>query len=172
LNLSKFLNTKLLLSLVFFAYSYSIAEVKADNMQAVDDQKYIEPSDLEGIHEALSIFSGSNKQYNLIYEQKKREMLDSVEERFLACDSDNDQTLDVYETTQCLPQVARQFREVDTDNDNLITLDEMSILAKNYQQRSNQDSNSSRTKIVEEDKKNPAATLEGGNSVNTDNKSL
>jgi len=120
----------------------------------------------------LSIFSESNKQYNLIYEQKKREMLDSVEERFLACDSDNDQTLDVYETTQCLPQVARQFREVDTDNDNLITLDEMSILAKNYQQRFNQDSNSLDTKIAEDDKKDPAAILEGDNSVNTDNKSL
>ena len=172
MNLSKFLNTNLLFYIVFFAYSHSIAEVKTNVIKVADDQKYTDSSDLEGIHEALSIFSGSNKQYNLIYEQKKREMLDSVEERFLACDSDNDQTLDVYETTQCLPQVARQFREVDTDNDNLITLDEMSILAKNYQQRSNQDSNSSRTKIVEEDKKNPAATLEGDNSVNTDNKSL
>ena len=170
--MSKFLNTNLLFYIVFFAYSHSIAEVKTNDIPVADDQKYTDSSDLEGIHEALSIFSGSNKQYNLIYEQKKREMLDSVEERFLACDSDNDQTLDVYETTQCLPQVARQFREVDTDNDNLITLDEMSILAKNYQQRSNQDSNSSRTKIVEEDKKNPAATLEGDNSVNTDNKSL
>jgi len=170
--LNKFLNTKLLLLLVFFAYSHSIAEVKMNNIQVVDDQKYTESSDLEGIHEALSLFSGSNEQYNLIYEQKKREMLDSVEERFLACDSDNDQTLDVYETTQCLPQVARQFREVDTDNDNLITLDEMSILAKNYQQRFNQDTSLSDTKIVEEDKKNPAATLKGDNSVNTDNKSL
>jgi len=32
----------------------------------------------------------------------------------------------------CLPQVARQFRQVDSNKDNLISLDELSILAKEY----------------------------------------
>ena len=72
-----------------------------------------------------------------LYEQKKREMLDSVETRFYACDPDNDNTLDVYETTVCLPQVARQFRYVDINNDNVISLDELSILAKDFHNKIN-----------------------------------
>ena len=59
-------------------------------------------------------------------------MLDSIETRFHACDPDNDNTLDVYETTVCLPQVARQFRQVDINNDNVISLDELSILARDF----------------------------------------
>ena len=64
-------------------------------------------------------------------------MLDSVETRFYACDPDNDNTLDVYETTVCLPQVARQFRYVDINNDNVISLDELSILAKDFHNKIN-----------------------------------
>ena len=108
--------------LIFLPVSYSIADIKETKNSDQNNQKYTESSDLEGIHEALSIFSRSNTQDNLIYDQKRREMLDSVEERFVLCDLDNDRTLDVYETTHCLPQVARKFREVDTDNDFLITL--------------------------------------------------
>ena len=65
---------------------------------------------------------------------KKKEMRCylGVEQRFLNCDKDNDDTLDVFETTMCLPQVARQFRKVDSNKDNLISLDELSILAKEY----------------------------------------
>ena len=62
-------------------------------------------------------------------------MLDSVEVRFHACDPDNDDTLDVYETTVCLPQVARQFRQVDINNDNVISLDELSILARDFAEK-------------------------------------
>ncbi len=34
-------------------------------------------------------------------------MLESVERRFILCDSDNNEQLDVYEATLCLPQVAK-----------------------------------------------------------------
>ena len=158
--------------LVFLSFSYSIADIKTTKNSEQKNQKYTESSDLEGIHEALSIFSGSNTQNNLIYDQKRREMLDSVEERFLLCDLDNDETLDVYETTHCLPQVARQFREVDTDNDFLITLDEMSILAKDYVKRYEKTNNSLDTKIADDSKKKLDAIFEGEKSLNTDNKSL
>ena len=73
----------------------------------------------------------SNEEFNAFLQEKRNEMLSSVEQRFLKCDTDNDDTLDVFETTMCLPQVARQFRKVDSNNDNLISLDELSILAKN-----------------------------------------
>ena len=74
----------------------------------------------------------SNEEFNAFLQEKRNEMLSSVEQRFLNCDKDNDDTLDVFETTMCLPQVARQFRKVDSNKDNLISLDELSILAKEY----------------------------------------
>jgi hypothetical protein len=74
----------------------------------------------------------SNEEFNAFLQEKRNEMLSSVEQRFLNCDKDNDDTLDVFETTMCLPQVARQFRRVDSNKDNLISLDELSILAKEY----------------------------------------
>ena len=90
---------------------------------------------MQQIHDALTKFSQSDDKNSIIYQQKLREMLDSVELRFLACDIDNDQTLDVFETTRCLPQVARQFRRVDIDNDNVITLDEISIMAREFSEK-------------------------------------
>jgi hypothetical protein len=74
----------------------------------------------------------SNEEFNAFLQEKRNEMLSSVEQRFLNCDKDNDDTLDVFEITMCLPQVARQFRKVDSNKDNLISLDELSILAKEY----------------------------------------
>ena len=76
--------------------------------------------------------NSSNEDFNAFLQEKRNEMLSSVEQRFLNCDKDNDDTLDVFETTLCLPQVARQFRKVDSNKDNLISLDELSILAKEY----------------------------------------
>ena len=76
--------------------------------------------------------NSSNEEFNAFLQEKRDEMLSSVEQRFLNCDKDNDDTLDVFETTLCLPQVARQFRKVDSNKDNLISLDELSILAKEY----------------------------------------
>ena len=74
----------------------------------------------------------SNEEFNAFLQEKRNEMLSSVEQRFFNCDQDNDDTLDVFETTMCLPQVARQFRTVESNKDNLISLDELSILAKDY----------------------------------------
>ena len=76
--------------------------------------------------------NSSNEEFNAYLQEKRDEMLSSVEQRFLNCDKDSDDTLDVFETTLCLPQVARQFRKVDSNKDNLISLDELSILAKEY----------------------------------------
>ena len=132
---------------------HASAEVDLMKVRSTNSNQSIE---LEEIHNALSNFSKSEDKVNIIYEQRRREMLESVERRFILCDSDNNEQLDVYETTVCLPQIARQFRRVDTDNDNLISFDEMAILAKAYQDsiNSNQDANSQTVKI--DDKPSPA----------------
>jgi hypothetical protein len=140
------------LPLLFMTWHAS-AEVDLMKVRSTNSNQSIE---LEEIHNALSDFSKSEDKVNIIYEQRRREMLESVERRFILCDSDNNEQLDVYETTVCLPQIARQFRRVDTDNDNLISFDEMAILAKAYQDNiiSKQDANSQTVKI--NDKPSPA----------------
>ena len=129
------------------------AEVDLQKVRITNSNQSIE---LEEIHNALSNFSRSEDKVNIIYEERRREMLESVERRFILCDSDNNEQLDVYETTVCLPQIARQFRRVDTNNDFLISFDEMAILAKAYQDNiiSKQDANSQTVKI--NDKPSPA----------------
>jgi len=96
----------------------------------------------------------SNEEFNAFLQEKRNEMLSSVEQRFLSCDKDNDDTLDVFETTMCLPQVARQFRKVDSNKDNLISLDELSILAKEYysdtKQEASKKENSNSEKFAKE----------------------
>ena len=97
----------------------------------------------------------SNEEFNAFLQEKRNEMLSSVEQRFLNCDKDNDDTLDVFETTMCLPQVARQFRKVDSNKDNLISLDELSILAKEYysdtKQEASKKENPNSKKFAKED---------------------
>ena len=126
---------KLLLLFILFNYNNALSEVNLNDAITENQDSVLRINDLRDIHTALSVYSLIKDKNNLIYNQKIREMLNSVEKRFTACDSDNNHALDVYETTQCLPQVARQFRKVDINNDNLIALDEISILANDYQEK-------------------------------------
>ena len=146
--------TKKLHKLLFILYLFYFNAVFSDMKE---ESKINESSQLDQIHEALDEFTRIDTKNNIIYEQKRREMLDSVETRFHACDPDNDNTLDVYEITVCLPQVARQFRQVDINNDNVISLDELSILAKDFHNRKTKQNtaNSENQQL----KENPKASL-------------
>ena len=107
---------------------FSSPQVKADqsNLSNFNDKE-------KSLKVIINEFTNTtNEEFNAFLQEKRNEMLSSVEQRFLNCDKDNDDTLDVFETTLCLPQVARQFRKVDSNKDNLISLDELSILAKEY----------------------------------------
>jgi hypothetical protein len=57
--------------------------------------------------------------------ERRRSMRDSIETRFLAVDKDNDGSIDPQEATESLPQVARHFNSVDTNQDGVVTLDEL-----------------------------------------------
>ena len=146
--------SKKLHKLLFIICLFTLNTAFADNKVEL---KISETSQLDQIHEALDEFTRFDTKINIIYEQKRREMLDSIETRFHACDPDNDNTLDVYETTVCLPQVARQFRQVDINNDNVISLDELSILAKDFHSRKTKQNtaNSENQQL----KENPKASL-------------
>ena len=149
------MNKLILLPLLFITW-HTNAEVDLKKVRNINSNQTIE---LEEIHNALSNFSKSEDKVNIIYEQRRREMLESVERRFILCDSDNNEQLDVYETTVCLPQIARQFRKVDTNNDFLISFDEMAILAKAYQDKVNTKQDES-SQIVKSNKTPSPATAQ------------
>jgi hypothetical protein len=157
--LFKVFTKKLLFLLVLFSSNHTFSDVRANKLNTVDSEIVYELSDLDQIRDALAEYSRSEDKNNAIYEQNRRAMLDSVELRFLACDTDSDKTLDVFEATQCLPQVARMFRDVDIDNDNLITLDEIAILAKTFERKNNIDSQKNLI-ASDKNKQDPAASLE------------
>ena len=138
---------------------YGFADVASNKINSVDSEIVYELSDLDQIRDALAVYSRAEDKNNAIYEQKRRAMLDSVELRFLACDADADNTLDVFEATRCLPQVARMFRDVDIDNDNVITLDEIAILAKTFERKNNQELNDNSI-VLEKINQDSAASLE------------
>ncbi len=52
-------------------------------------------------------------------------MQESIKIRFFDADNDGDGTIDRQEATERLPQIARHFSQVDTNQDNVISLDEL-----------------------------------------------
>ena len=120
---------KTILSVV--CLSFPVGSVLADQVKFPSGEKH--HSEEKSLKVIINEFTNQqNDEFNAFLQEKRSEMLLSVEKRFVDCDKDNDDTLDVFETTVCLPQVARQFRSVDINKDNLISLDELSILARDY----------------------------------------
>lgn len=68
-------------------------------------------------------------------EERRRAMQESIEARFLASDRDNDGFLNRQEATESLPQIARHFSQVDTNQDEVITLDELEEAQARIQER-------------------------------------
>ena len=66
---------------------------------------------------------------------RRREMRESIKARFSACDKDSDDTLDRNETTECLPQVARHFNQVDTNENGVISLEELEEAEAHIEER-------------------------------------
>ena len=125
---------KTILSVV--CLSFPLGAVLADQVKLPSGEKlHSEEKSLKVIINEFT--TQQNDEFNAFLQEKRSEMLLSVEKRFVDCDKDNDDTLDVFETTVCLPQVARQFRNVDINKDNLISLDELSILARDYYKDTN-----------------------------------
>lgn len=111
--------------------SFPLVSALADQAKLPSSEKH--HSEEKSLKVIINEFTNQqNDEFNAFLQEKRSEMLLSVEKRFVDCDKDNDDTLDVFETTVCLPQVARQFRSVDINKDNLISLDELSILARDY----------------------------------------
>jgi Ca2+-binding EF-hand superfamily protein len=83
------------------------------------------PEHREKLRKALDDFARSVDPGHDQIEERRRAMQDSIETRFFEADSDGDGTLDRQEATEKLPQIARHFNSVDSNQDNLISLGEL-----------------------------------------------
>ena len=104
--------------------------------QAVDDEVINEglqrtlninfsPENREKLRKALDDYARSVDHDHEQIEERRRAMQASIEARFLDADSDGDGTIDRQEATERLPQIARHFSQVDINQDDLISLDEL-----------------------------------------------
>jgi len=85
------------------------------------------PDDRARLRKALVDYTKSTDPEHNQIEQKRKAMKESIAKRFNACDKDSNDSLDREETTECLPQIARHFSNVDVDEDELITLEELEL---------------------------------------------
>jgi hypothetical protein len=83
------------------------------------------PEHREKLRKALDEYSRSVDPSHDQIEERRRAMQESIETRFFEADIDGDSTLDRQEATDKLPQIARHFNTVDTNQDNLISLGEL-----------------------------------------------
>ena len=83
------------------------------------------PENREKLRKALEDYSRSVDPNHEQIEERRRAMHESIQARFLATDNDNDGTIDRQEATESLPQIARHFSQVDTNQDNVISLIEL-----------------------------------------------
>lgn len=85
------------------------------------------PEDRIRLRKALDAYARAVDPEHEKVEERRRAMQESLEDRFLASDGDNDGSIDRQEATQSLPQVARNFSLIDTNQDEVITLDELEM---------------------------------------------
>ncbi|MES2013345.1 MAG: EF-hand domain-containing protein [Pseudomonadota bacterium] len=83
------------------------------------------PENREKLRRALNDYARSADPDHGQIEERRRAMQESIKTRFLEADNDGDGTIDRQEATEKLPQIARHFNMVDTNQDDLISLDEL-----------------------------------------------
>lgn len=100
------------------------AESANDGMQQTLQLNF-SPENREKLRKALDDYARSIDHGHDQIEERRRAMQESIKIRFLDADNDADGTIDRQEATERLPQIARHFSQVDTNQDNVISLDEL-----------------------------------------------
>ncbi len=114
----------------------SLATTEDAAKRAVDDEAPNEglqqtlnlnfsPESREKLRKALDDYARSVDHDHDQIEERRRAMQESMEARFLDADNDGDGTIDRQEATEKLPQIARHFSQVDLNQDDVISLDEL-----------------------------------------------
>lgn len=93
------------------------------------------PEDRLRLRKALDAYGRSVDPAHEQIAERRRAMQESIQTRFLAADKDNDGSIDRQEATESLPQIARHFNSVDTNQDGLITVDELQTVQSRIEER-------------------------------------
>ncbi|HEY0268275.1 MAG TPA: histidine kinase [Methyloradius sp.] len=72
-------------------------------------------------------------------EERRRIMHERLKARFQAADMDNNNVISRDEAEQFMPQILRHFSDIDTNNDGLITLEELEALQTRIVERQRQE---------------------------------
>ncbi len=98
--------------------------LKSDGLQQTLNLNF-SPEHREKLRKALDEYSRSIDPSHDQIEERRRAMQENIETRFFEADSDGNGTIDRQEATEKLPQIARHFSTVDSNQDNLISLGEL-----------------------------------------------
>lgn len=107
---------------------------KNEGLQQTLDLNF-SPEHREKLRKALDEYSRSIDPSHDQIEERRRAMQENIENRFFEADSDGNGTIDRQEATEKLPQIARHFNTVDTNQDNLISLGELVEAQSRIQER-------------------------------------
>lgn len=100
------------------------AETTNEGMQQTLELNF-SPENREKLRKVLDDYARSIDHGHDQIEERRRAMQESIQIRFLEADSDGDGTIDRQEATERLPQIARHFSQVDLNQDNVLSLDEV-----------------------------------------------
>jgi uncharacterized membrane protein len=102
----------------------AVDETASDGTQQTLNLNF-SPENREKLRKALDDYAKSVDRDHEQIEERRRAMRASIEARFLDADNDGDGTIDRQEATEKLPQIARLFSQVDVNQDNVISLEEL-----------------------------------------------
>lgn len=107
-----------------------LSKLVADDAAQIDPTQQtlnlnFSPEHREKLRKALDDYARSVDPDHEQIEERRRAMHESIKTRFLNSDNDNDGTIDRQEATENLPQIARHFSQVDTNNDGVVSLEEL-----------------------------------------------
>lgn len=99
-------------------------DVRSDGYQKTLNLNF-SPERREMLRKALEEYARSIDPSHDQIEERRRAMQESIEARFFEADTNNNSTIDRQEATEKLPQIARHFNSVDTNQDGVISLNEL-----------------------------------------------
>jgi hypothetical protein len=121
-------------------------QAKPSDLSSQDNSLYARPTkSLISIEDSIKLRNDINEYSRTVdpahvqIEERRRIMHDRLKARFQAADMDNNNVISRDEAEQFMPQILRHFSDIDTNNDGVITLEELENLQTRIVERQRQE---------------------------------